>query len=84
MVFYNIPCLPHYRAVAGNLLDSIVVVNRRTFLAVGIFHFSYRGVGLGVFLDWPLLSTTLAFTVRAFILEQLARHNHENSDRIVS
>ena len=84
MVFYNIPCLPHYRAVAGNLLGSIVVVKRRTFLAGGISHFAYGGVGLGVFLGWSLIPTTLAFTVGKFILAHSARHNHENSDRIVS
>ena len=50
-------------SIACGLLGSIVIVNRMTFLAGGISHFAYREVGLGVFLGWPLLPTTLAFTV---------------------
>ena len=49
--------------IACGLLGSIVIVNRMTFLAGGISHFAYGGVGLGVFLGWPLLPTTFAFTV---------------------
>ena len=72
-------------SIACGLLGSIVVVNRMTFLAGGISHFAYGGVGLGVFLGWPLLPTTLAFTVGgALILAKWTQQNRENSDRIVS
>ena len=36
-------------SIACGLLGSIVVVNKMTFLAGGISHFAYGGVGLGVF-----------------------------------
>ena len=48
-------------SIACGLLGSIVIVNWITFLAGGISHFAYGGVGLAVFLGLPLLPTTLAF-----------------------
>ena len=40
-------------SIACGLLGSIVIVNRMTFLAGGISHFAYGGVGLGFFLVGP-------------------------------
>ena len=72
-------------SIACGLFGSIVIVNRMTFLAGGISHFAYGGVGLGVFLGWPLLPTTLAFTVGGvLILAKWTQQNRENSDRVVS
>ena len=72
-------------SIACCLLGSIVIVNRMTFLAAGLSHFAYGGVGLGVFLGWPLLPATLAFTVSgALILAKWTQQNRENSDRVVS
>ena len=67
------------------LLGSIVIVNRMTFLARGVFHFAYGGVTLGVFLGWLILTNTLAFTVGgALILAKWTVQNRDNSDLVVS
>ena len=72
-------------SIAWYLLGLIVIVNRMTFLARGMFHFAYGGVNLGVFLGWSALSTTLVFTVgRALIFANWTQQNRENSDRVVS
>ena len=72
-------------SIACCLLGSIIIVNRMTFLARGVFHFAYGGVTLGVFLGWSILSDTLAFTVGgALILAKWTQQNRENSDLVVS
>ena len=72
-------------SIACCLLGSIVIVNRMTFLAGGMFHFAHGRVTLGFFLGWSILSTTLAFTVGgALIWVKWTQQNHENSDRVVS
>jgi zinc transport system permease protein len=50
-------------SIACGLIGSLIVVNRISFLAGGIAHGAYGGIGLALFLAWPLLPTTLAFSV---------------------
>ncbi|MEW6335171.1 MAG: metal ABC transporter permease [Thermodesulfobacteriota bacterium] len=58
-------------AVAAGLLVSLVcgvigtlvVVNRIVFLAGGIAHAAYGGIGLAFFMGWPYLAGTLGFSL---------------------
>jgi zinc transport system permease protein len=49
-------------SIAAGLVGCLVVVNRLVFLAGGIVHTAYGGVGLAVFLGLPVLPSTLGFS----------------------
>lgn len=50
-------------SVVCGIIGTLVVVNRIVFVSGGIAHAAYGGIGLAVFMGWPFLPTTLAFTV---------------------
>ncbi len=52
-------------SVACGIMGSLVVVNRLVFLAGGVAHAAYGGVGLAFFLGLPVLPSTIAFTLGA-------------------
>ncbi len=47
------------------ILGTLVVINRIVFLAGGIAHAAYGGIGLAFFLGWPYLGGTLVFSLAA-------------------
>ena len=55
-------------SIACGIIGSLVVVNRIVFIAGGISHAAYGGVGLAFFLGLPVLPCTLGFTVGASAL----------------
>lgn len=63
-------------AVAAGILTSIicgimgtlVVVNRIVFLSGGIAHAAYGGIGLAFFFRWPVMVSTMGFSLAASLL----------------
>ncbi len=47
------------------VIGTLVVVNRIVFLAGGIAHAAYGGIGLAIFLGWPFLAGTLGVALAA-------------------
>lgn len=71
-------------SVACGVIGTLVVVNRLVFLAGGIAHTAYGGVGLAFFLGWPPLPCTLGFTAGASLLMGAAtRKDGERTDTMV-
>ena len=52
-------------SVACGTIGTLVVVNRQVFLAGGVAHAAYGGVGLGIFLGLPVMPCAVAFTALA-------------------
>ncbi len=52
-------------SVACGVIGSLVVVNRLVFLAGGVAHAAYGGVGLAFFFGLPVLPCTIGFTLGA-------------------
>lgn len=50
-------------SLACGLIGSLVVVNRLVFLAGGVAHAAYGGVGLAFYLGAPVLPCTIGFTL---------------------
>lgn len=50
-------------SVICGIIGSLVVANRIVFLAGGIAHAAYGGIGLALFFGLPFLTTTLGYTV---------------------
>ncbi len=55
-------------SIACGIIGSLVVVNRQVFLAGGVAHAAYGGVGLAFFFSLPVLPTTIAFTIVAALV----------------
>ena len=58
-------------SVACGIVGALVVVNRMTFLAGGVAHAGYGGVGLAFIAGWPVMITATLFAVGAAILAAL-------------
>ncbi len=52
-----------FASVACGVIGVLVVVNRLVFLAGGVAHAAYGGVGLAFYFGLPVLPATLGFTV---------------------
>jgi zinc transport system permease protein len=50
-------------SIVCGVIGTLVVVNRIVFLAGGIAHAAYGGIGLAFFMGWPYLTGTLGFSL---------------------
>ncbi|MDD3500590.1 MAG: metal ABC transporter permease, partial [Sulfurovum sp.] len=55
-------------SLASGIIGSLIVVNRMVFLAGGIAHASYGGIGMAVFLGLPIFIGASLFAVAAALL----------------
>ncbi len=55
-------------SVACGIIGSLVVVNRMVFLAGGVAHAAYGGVGLAFFFGLPVMACAIGFTLLAAML----------------
>ena len=58
-------------SIACGVIGTLVVVNRITFLAAGVAHAGYGGVGLAFFAGWPVMITTTLFSMGAAVIAAL-------------
>ncbi|NLY41113.1 MAG: metal ABC transporter permease [Desulfovibrionales bacterium] len=71
-------------SLACGIIGSLVVVNRQVFMAGGVAHAAYGGVGLAFFLGLPVLPCTVGFTVcAALLMAHAAFGRQERSDAFV-
>lgn len=71
-------------SIAAGIIGSLVVVNRITFLAGGIAHSSYGGIGLAIFLGIPILFGATVFAIAtALIIAMLTINNKKRVDSII-
>jgi len=55
-------------SIASGIIGSLIVVNRMVFLAGGIAHTSYGGIGLAVYFGIPIFLGASLFSVAAALL----------------
>ncbi|PLY06861.1 MAG: hypothetical protein C0625_07925 [Arcobacter sp.] len=71
-------------SLAAGIIGSLVVVNKITFLAGGIAHSSYGGIGLAIFLGIPVLFGATIFAVlTAIIIASITLKNKNRIDAII-
>lgn len=71
-------------SLACGVIGTLVVVNRQVFMAGGVAHTAYGGVGLAFFLGLPVLPCAVAFTVLAALAMAKASFGRaERSDSVV-
>lgn len=52
-------------SIVCGVIGTLVVVNRIVFLAGGIAHAAYGGIGLAFFMGWPYVAGTVGFSLMA-------------------
>lgn len=57
-----------FAAVACGVMGTLVVQSRLAFLAGGVSHAAYGGIGLAFHFSWPVLPTTILFSLGASLL----------------
>lgn len=71
-------------SIAAGIIGSLVVVNKITFLAGGIAHSSYGGIGLAIFLGLPVLFGATVFAIiTAVIIAVITLQNRDRIDAII-
>jgi zinc transport system permease protein len=55
-------------SIASGIIGSLIVVNRMVFLAGGIAHTSYGGIGLAIFFGLPIFLGASLFAVAAALI----------------
>ncbi|APZ43565.1 metal ABC transporter permease [Acidihalobacter ferrooxydans] len=71
-------------SIACGAIGALVVVNRLVFMAGGIAHSAYGGVGLAFYAGWPVLPTTGLFTgTAALLLGTITRRRRERTDTLI-
>ncbi len=71
-------------SIIAGIIGSLVVVNRITFLAGGIAHSSYGGIGIAIFLGIPILYGATIFAIlTAIIIAILTLTKRDRIDSII-
>ena len=69
---------------AAGIIGSLVVVNRMVFLAGGIAHSSYGGIGLAIFFGLPIFLGASIFAVAsALLLAAITLNNRHRIDTFI-
>jgi zinc transport system permease protein len=71
-------------SIISGIIGSLIVVNRMVFLAGGIAHTSYGGIGIAVYLGLPIfLSSSIFATFAALLISYVALKKQESIDTFI-
>jgi zinc transport system permease protein len=71
-------------SMASGIIGSLIVVNRMVFLAGGIAHTAYGGIGMAVFLGLPIFLGASVFAVgSALIIAMITLKHRERMDTFI-
>jgi len=71
-------------SIASGIIGSLIVVNRMVFLAGGIAHTSYGGIGLAIYFGFPIFFGASLFAVMAALLmAYITLHNKDRIDTFI-
>jgi len=71
-------------SISSGVIGSLIVVNRMVFLAGGIAHTAYGGIGLAVFLGLPIfLGASLFAVMAALIIAFITLHHRNRMDTFI-
>ena len=71
-------------SIASGIIGSLIVVNRMVFLAGGIAHTSYGGIGMAIYFGFPIfLGASLFAVVSAILMAYITLHQRDKIDTFV-
>jgi len=69
---------------AAGIIGSLIVVNRMVFLAGGMAHASYGGIGMAVYFGFPIfLGASLFAVTAAMLIAMLTMHTRHRMDTFI-
>ncbi|MCU0609886.1 MAG: metal ABC transporter permease [Chitinispirillaceae bacterium] len=80
----NAVCAGLLASVACGIVGAFVVVNRLSFLAGGVAHAAYGGLGISVLLKIPPMAATIPFSLASsFLMGYVSRRRKERADTVI-
>jgi len=71
-------------SIISGIIGSLVVVNRMVFLAGGIAHSAYGGIGVSIYFSLPMLLSTSVFSIIvALFISVITYKNRQKLDTII-
>lgn len=71
-------------SILCGIMGSLIIANRLSYVAGGLTHGSYGGIGIGVYFGFPiLLSATIFSLILALLVAYLIRHHKYSSDNFI-
>jgi zinc transport system permease protein len=71
-------------SISFGIMGSLVVANKLTFLAGGISHSAYAGIGLAFFLNFnPTLGAMIAGIIFALLIGIISNHSKGRTDAVI-
>lgn len=71
-------------SIASGIIGSLIVVNRMLFLAGGVAHSSYGGIGFAIYFNLPIFFGTSLFAISmAILIAILSLKNRERVDTFI-
>ncbi len=71
-------------SIICGIIGTLVVVNRLVFMAGGIAHAAYGGIGLSFFFGWPFMAGTVGFSCfAAVIMAAVTLRMKHRSDTVI-
>ncbi len=71
-------------SIACGIMGTLIVVNRLVFLAGGVAHATYGGVGLAFYFGLPVLPCALGFSVGAsVVMGHISRQHQDRADAAI-
>lgn len=71
-------------SLISGIMGSLIVANRMVFLAGGIAHAAYGGIGIAIFTGIPIfLGTSVFAVIAAVIMSYVTMKNRENIDTFI-
>ena len=71
-------------SIACGIVGTLVVVNRLSFMAGGVAHAAYGGLGIAVFFGLPPAAGTLPFSIASsVVMGYVAGRNRERADAVI-
>lgn len=71
-------------SIMCGILGVLIIVNRLSYVAGGLAHGAYGGIGIGVYFGIPVLISAMGFLfVLALLMAYLIRHHKHASDNFI-
>jgi zinc transport system permease protein len=71
-------------SIASGIIGSLIVVNRMVFLAGGIAHTSYGGIGIAIYFGLPIFLGASIFSIgAALLMSYLTLYQRERTDTFI-
>ncbi len=71
-------------SVLCGIIGVLVVVNRIVFISAGTAHAAYGGIGLAFYMGWPVLITTMGFSLgTTMLISWVIQNQKHRADSII-